>query len=646
MNGVDSISVPSNAVLTFSHPAVAQGPLYIHSGANAIKWAYHLNTQSTPTIGGEIVQVLSATVGPMQISGQTAGLKTTQNGALGKDEIKGWKSFNGKNNYSPNDELKSIVDWFRAYMEVAGSTTSGNQRRDERAIKFSYPARGWSFYLIVTAIDGFRYDREVISPEWSITAEVVSDNALNFFSGITMSSFNDDVITNQALLGKIGLSAFADSGTEKANAAFGQTGDAGSTDPFLNPELSPSAAEAARKMGDNFQALVGAWSGGTFKDFGFGALLDNGALPKDVDSIYASIFGTTFLGRLPGNSGAGTGTSGSTVYGGPQNPTTKDQIILDIASSFEAKGIPGRVGVAVATIESGINPDNRQPNGDFAMGLFQTFPNGAGGNYHKAELTNAINHKDQPVTKYYAIGLQISDAASWFGVARGTLTLTNASDDDLAAFAHRAQGAGDPLYTSKVLKQLGPAAQLITAAQTSSANNNSGTVPLGTTAALAKQLLSYYGTKWRDDNGLGKAQITKVANGELLTSQHGGEQVALDARTIQVILFLISRGYTVGTFAWCEDHHDDGLAGHAGGHSVDISSINGVSVNTSGARNLVLSVATILHNATGIIAPRQLICGGYGNQADSSVRSMCIPSASFFGESTLAEHENHIHVGY
>jgi hypothetical protein len=494
LSGVDGFNLKSDPAIVFSHPAVPQGPLYIHSGANAIKWAYKLNTVATPTIGGEVVQVLSAMVGPMQIQGQTAGLKTTKSKVLTKGEVRGWKSFDGKDNISPNHELESIVQWFRAYMEVAGSTTRGNQRRDERAVHFMYPARGWDFWIIPTSIDGFRYDATVISPQWSITAEIISDNALNFFAGVTMSSFNDDVLTNQSLIGKLGLSAFANSGTENDNSAFGQTGDAGSTDPFLNPELSPSAAEAAKKMGDNFQSLVAAWSSGTFQDFGFGALLDNGALPKNVDQVYQDLFGTSFLGRIPGASGPGTGNvSGSTVYGGPQNPTTKDDLVLDISAQFEAKGIPGKVGVAVSLVETGgsLNPDDRQAGGDFAMGLFQTFPNGAGGTYHKAQLTDAINNKDKPVTNYYPASLQIADASSWFAAALGNDSLNLASNEALAEFAHKAQGAGDPNYTAKVLAQLGNAASMISAAQ---AKNPVGGAASGVRLSVinwANKLLTY-----------------------------------------------------------------------------------------------------------------------------------------------------------
>lgn len=645
LHGVDQIKVPSSAVLIFSHEAVPQGPLYIHSGANAIKWAYKLNTQSTPTIGGEVVQVLSALVGPMQIGGQTAGIKTNQSGRLGKNEIRGWKKDGTKDNYSPNDELKAIVDWFESYMEVAGSTTRGNQRRDERAVLFTYPERGWTFRIIPTSISGFRYDATVISPEWSITAEIISDNALNFFSGITMSSFNDDVLTNQSLIGQLGLSKFAASGTETDNFAFGQTGDIGSTDPFLNPALGVSAAQAARTMGDNFQALVASWSSGTFSDFGFGALLDNGALPKNVDQVYQDIFGSTFIGRLPGNTGAGTTTPGSAVYGGPTNPVTRDQIVLDIAATFEQKGIAGKLGVAVALTESGINPDARQQGGDFAMGLFQTFPTGAGGTFHKAELTDAINHKDQPVTKFYPVGMQIGDASNWFKAAKGGRDMLNASNEVLAAFGHEAQGAGDPDYTSKVLNNLGKAAQLIASAQNGAANNT-GPVPVGSAAALARELLRYAGNKWRDDNGKGLAQIQKVANGEALTSQHGGVKVELDPRTIKTILWLIAKGYTVGTYAWCEDHSDDGLNGHAGGKAVDISSINGVSINQEASHLLTVAVATLLHNPPSAITPAQLITGGFGNHSDSQLRSLTIPSAAFYGETTMAEHCNHIHMGF
>lgn len=166
--------------------------------------------------------------------------------------------------------------------------------------------------------------------------------------------------------------------------------------------------------------------------------------------------------------------------------------------------------------------------------------------------------------------------------------------------------------------------------------------------ALAKRLLELHREgKWRDDNGLGLAQIQRVANGQKLYSKCGG-YVSLDRRTMATIVWLIDiKGYRIGTYAWCSDHFCDGYHGHAGGLAVDISSINGVSVasNSSLARLYTYSVARLLHYSSDH-RPRQLICDGYGYQHYDPISAMCIPYASYYGAKTLSEHRNHIHVGY
>jgi hypothetical protein len=501
LGGIDEISIPANATLIFEHSALRIPKLYIHSGANAIQWAYHLNTVSTPTIGGEVIQVLSATVGPMTISGQTAGLRTGTNAGIDTaKQVKGWRDVGDRHAYTPNDELREIVRWFRDYMTRAGALVSGQQFRDEAAVIFTYPERGWKFYIQPTKIDGFRYDSTVVSPEWSITAEVVSDNALDYFGGVTMNSYTDDLITDQRLLTQIGLSAFSSGQTETANPNFGQDGDHGSTNPFLNPDLSPYASALAKTMGDNFKALVAAWSTGDFMHFGFGSILDTNANAlKNVDAAYTALFGTTFFGSLPGNTSPGSQGAGSTVYGGPANPNTKDAIILDLVTSFEAVGIPGKVPVAVVWDETGGNfsPDARQPNGDFAMGLFQTFPLGKGGAYSKAALTNAINNKQDPVTKYYPSGTQISDAVKWWVVAMNQHYpngIAGFSDAQLAAFAAIAQGHGNDGYAQKVENLFGNAQTAINAA---AAANSQGGAASGVRLGVinwAYKLIAYFNT--------------------------------------------------------------------------------------------------------------------------------------------------------
>lgn len=472
LTGIDEISVPSNAVLKFSYPNLAE-PLYIHSGANSIKWSFILNTKSTPTIGGEVIQVLSATVGPITISGQTAGLRTNQSGQLGPNQTRGWKDSNGKEAFTPNHELQAIVAWFRKYMTIAGTDQGGIDPRN-RAIIFTYAERGWTFAIQPTALKGFRYDKAVISPEWSITAEVVSNNGLDFFSGVTMSSFTDELLTtNTKLQGQIGLSNFARTSTEKANPNFGQTGDFGSTNPFLNPSLSGDASLALQKMGDNFQGLVAAWSQGDFAHFGFGAMLDNNALPKDVNAVYEKLFGSTLLGSLPGSSqsNSGGGGSGSYTYSGSNQ---QDQVAVQVANAFESKGVPAVLGVAVALHESALNPDCVQGSngnavtnggvvqGDGAIGLFQTFAHsllnggaGAGGGLpHASEIDAAMKPltlgqpvpKGYSVLKYYPTAHQVDDGASWFKADKpGGLggDVSSLSDDQLAQWAYAAQrGSG------------------------------------------------------------------------------------------------------------------------------------------------------------------------------------------------------------
>jgi hypothetical protein len=155
--------------------------------------------------------------------------------------------------------------------------------------------------------------------------------------------------------------------------------------------------------------------------------------------------------------------------------------------------------------------------------------------------------------------------------------------------------------------------------------------------------------KYHADNPGDLTDITATMRGQKVNSQCGG-QVTMDTRVFQIILWLIGNGYRIGTFAFCSDHHCDSMTGHAGGHAVDISSINGISINqnTPQAKNLVLQIDDLLHHTPSELAPRQLITAGYGNHRDPQCLAYCIPNnpETYYGEATLNEHCNHIHVGY
>ncbi|HEX3909187.1 MAG TPA: peptidoglycan-binding domain-containing protein [Solirubrobacteraceae bacterium] len=177
-------------------------------------------------------------------------------------------------------------------------------------------------------------------------------------------------------------------------------------------------------------------------------------------------------------------------------------------------------------------------------------------------------------------------------------------------------------------------------------NHDAPPGPGADAAANAKRLLSFHSQgKYRADNSGDLADVQATAEGRAVHSR-SGKLVHIDARVMRVLVHLIEIGHTIGTFAICSDHRDDGPHGHAGGMSVDISSIDGHSIALASARALVIKVDNELHQA-GALVPRQLISGGVGNVRDAEISRLSIPGAdSFYGRETMAEHCNHIHVGY
>lgn len=170
-------------------------------------------------------------------------------------------------------------------------------------------------------------------------------------------------------------------------------------------------------------------------------------------------------------------------------------------------------------------------------------------------------------------------------------------------------------------------------------------------ALAAKQLLSM-STSGRFTDSHNSVDLRASALNRKVNSACGGS-VFIDIRCIQMILWLIQQGYKIGTYAWCSDHHCDGMSGHSGGHAVDIAIINGIGVNQESCGPLVVQIDTLLNkHAPDGLRPRQLISGGFGNHRDQTCTSLCITDPvgqnpdSYYTPGVMAEHCNHIHVGY
>jgi len=169
-------------------------------------------------------------------------------------------------------------------------------------------------------------------------------------------------------------------------------------------------------------------------------------------------------------------------------------------------------------------------------------------------------------------------------------------------------------------------------------------VPVSAQAA-AKLLLELHAQgKYRDDRGTELAQIQATALGQTVTNA-AGEHIHIHAQVMQVLVWLIDvKGFTIGTFALCSDHGFDSENGHAGGRAVDVSSINGNTINAASVRQDLLSVLHALQS--GPWRPWQLISAGYAGHEDPACLALCIPHEPFYGEPTLSQHTNHIHIGF
>lgn len=418
-SGVETVPVPDDTALVFTFEHNTKKPkLYIRSGANLIKWSYNLNTVTTPTLGGEVTQILSANVGPMTIEGVTAGYQTGE--TINRSKIPGYDQI--ANRFTPIDELMDIYQWFLDYMRIAGA----GPRRDESAMRFTYPARGWDFYIQPRLLNGFKFDKTQYAMPWQIVAEVMSENALDYMRTTAMSKISD-TITNRSLLQQIEYSI-----NQRDRTSLGYYGNS----PFVNPTLGTSLSEIATTMGSNFQRLVAAWTSADGISAMFTELGGINALPKDVDAAYEKAFGSSYIvtGTGVGN-GTGTGSgSGSYTYTGPPNATGAVQVAGYLASEVAALTGSARVGVAAVSYsmeETGLDASKRGPvkdgardylgpNGyNQAVGLSQThYLPGGDPMIYKASVTTAnpdlAGKSDPKLLEILPLDKQVGQLARFF----------------------------------------------------------------------------------------------------------------------------------------------------------------------------------------------------------------------------------------
>lgn len=291
------------------------GTLKISTGADEISWGYGLNTRRFPTYGGEVVQILSTYADKMTIQGTCTDYNT----------------------------LTNIYEYFKNYLlyTTGGSsilTANGDTNRKQKYLKFTYPARNWSFVIMITEASGFRIARDIAAPKWQLTAEIVSENDRYSLGSQRIDRFAN-VLSTPVSTGSRGSSGGSGNRrTKRSPESITSSGEPEEMDdvvrmpknfniekagdPFGN--LMDFANGKRGKIADNFHALVASWATGDISTLNVNPLVDP---YKTEEQIWTEKFGSLEMpggstgdgsGAVGGGTPVGDGTtvgSGETVWG-------------------------------------------------------------------------------------------------------------------------------------------------------------------------------------------------------------------------------------------------------------------------------------------------------------------------------------------
>ena len=284
MRGQDVVEGGGSSLL-FSHPLLAAEPggsaggtLVIKTGADSVEWGYTLKTRSIPTFGGEVIQILSLLADNMTVSGVVRNYK----------------------------EQGAIYWYFLNYLKLAGGmgAVTKSLNRNQIPITFRYPARGWSFDIIITDLKKMEIGLKIVTPEWGFTAEIVSENdryeiGNSLLSGMaSVLNANSPIIKNKGTEGIIGFNP---------------------DNPFSGA-LTANPNEFGSIIDERLQQQIASWATDNFSTYLFqNAVTSNSDTSfKSSSEYYSSYFGSDVAFKV-GGSGTGTGNTpggtGEIVYG-------------------------------------------------------------------------------------------------------------------------------------------------------------------------------------------------------------------------------------------------------------------------------------------------------------------------------------------
>jgi hypothetical protein len=165
--------------VVFSHPSIKHD-LVLRLPPTEVQWSYQLNTSTTNTYAGQVVQVLSVAFDNMSITGQF-GKEGPHGARVVKNRLVRRTDDNWNTPYTYGVGLVQMTAWFKEYFQIASQGTT-KQNYDQRAVRLTYkgakniaPDEGktesrWLIYP--TSFPSYRRTNEDYAPEWRVEAEV------------------------------------------------------------------------------------------------------------------------------------------------------------------------------------------------------------------------------------------------------------------------------------------------------------------------------------------------------------------------------------------------------------------------------------------------------------------------------------------
>ena len=177
------------AGVTFSHPNASVGTLNVRLAPKQVDWSYKLNTRTTPTYAGEVIQLLSVNFEKLIIVGQFGregpwGVGIREDGRYAPRKRSDRTDYKGGTGpYTVG--LTQMTEYFRRYFAVAsqGRDAVAQGHYNEQPMRVSYSGAldvdvddgltegDWKIYP--TSFPSFRRSNVEFAPEWRIEGEIV-----------------------------------------------------------------------------------------------------------------------------------------------------------------------------------------------------------------------------------------------------------------------------------------------------------------------------------------------------------------------------------------------------------------------------------------------------------------------------------------